>query len=569
MLVFFSLALADRINQLQKENNDANLGMAKANEEKLKAKAELVKNRAERINLEQSANQARRESRSKSNFLATMSHEIRTPMNGVLGMTELMKSTHLDEQQTLYLNTIERSSQSLLAIINDLQDFAKFEAGEMSLEIASFNLETLLDDCISTFSLRALEKNLNLIADLDPDIPPVLRGDATKLRQIILNFLSNAFKFTDQGDILLSVSTTQKSSINGIELKFAVRDSGIGLTNEEQQRLFSPFQHADDSTYGRYGGSGLGLSISKQLAELMDGSIGVISEAGVGSTFWFTARLLLDKDIDKTLLRKKSAAINGKRLLLVDPNPVSADIISRLLESWNLVVIACCSVDQARRCIDQYNFDIVLAEYHLLDSNSLKISEYLQLHSPATVFIIMAANRTLARKNILADYDIKILLEKPITHALLHDALVRSLTSPQHSAEQQATLSNDQQHLRVLVVEDNQVNQLVILGLLKQLNITPDLAANGLQALAAFEQTRYDLILMDCEMPEMDGYEASHQIRAKEQQSGAKPVVIAALSAHARSDYKDRALQAGMDEYLTKPIGLNDLLDLINKQLSR
>ncbi len=573
MLVFFSLALADRIRQLQKENNIATATIAKVKDEKLKTDSELLKSRDQRIKLEHQASQAKLESQAKSSFLSTMSQEVRAPMNSVLNVTEAMKSTTLSDAQAHFLNDIERASHSLLSIVNDLQDFAKIEAGEMELEVASFNLETLLDDCISTFSLRSLEKNLNFIADLEPSIPPVLKGDATKLRQIILNLLSNAFKFTDHGNILLSVNSTNKPAINSIELKFEVKDSGIGLTDEEQQRLFTPFHHADDSTFGRYGGSGLGLSISKQLADLMDGKIGVDSTPGKGSTFWFTARLLVDKKPDASLLREKSSKIAGKRLLLIDPNPVSADIICRLLGSWLLEVVSCNSVREAKQLISSEPFDVVLAEYYIENGNSLGIAKHIQtLGKNAPAFILMAATRNLKKQNELDIYNIEILLEKPITNALLHDAILRAITSPIKSLSgqaQQEYLSFDPQSLKVLVVEDNQVNQLVIKGLLKQLHIKPDIVANGLEAVSHAEQTHYDFILMDCELPEMDGYEACHQIRIKEENNNTRPSVIVALSAHARSDYKARAEQVGMDDFLTKPISLSELAAVMNKLLSQ
>ncbi|MEE8056379.1 MAG: response regulator [Pseudomonadales bacterium] len=570
MLIFFSLALADRINQLQKENNQASLSMAKADKEKLKARSELLKSQLERIQLEQIASEARLESRSKSEFLATLSHEIRTPMNKVLGMTELMKATQLDEQQTHYLNTIEHSGQSLLVIINDLQDFAKIEAGKMDLDIASFNLETLLDDCISTFALRAVEKNLNFLADLDPSIKPVLRGDATKLQQIILNLLSNAFKFTDHGDILLRVRATEKLGINSVELKFEVEDCGIGLTQDEQQRLFSPFQHADGSTYGRYGGSGLGLSISKQLAELMDGDIGVSSTAGKGSCFWFTARLLIDDNPEPSLLREKSSTLASQHLLLVDPNDVTADIITRLLKSWQMEIIHSNNTENAIERINNADqqgkpFTVILCEYNLGKSDGLTLAKRIRQETKNTApLVLMVATRHLKNQAEFEASGMKILLEKPITTALLHDVLQRAIDDP-HQAElvEIEDDSSTNRHLNVLVVEDNQVNQLVIQGLLKQLNIVPDLAANGLQALSCYDKKNYDLILMDCEMPEMDGYEASAQIRSKEAKSARKRVTIIALSAHARSDYQQRALQAGMDNYLTKPIALSNLLTAI------
>ncbi|MFA7555080.1 MAG: response regulator [Spongiibacteraceae bacterium] len=575
MLVLFSLALADRINQLQKELKENIQSMSRANEETLKARTELHRSQVQRIKLEQTTSQARLENSSKSDFLATMSHEVRTPMNEVLNMTSLMKSTSLSDKQSEYINSINRSSQALLSIINDLQDFVTIEAGEMKLETASFNLETLLDDCISTFSAKAVEKNLNFIADLEPGIEPVLKGDSTKLRQIILNLLSNAFKFTDHGDIVLKASVTGKTAINSVELKFEISDSGIGLTAEEQRHLFTPFVHGDDSTYGRYGGSGLGLAISKQLAELMDGKIGVDSEPGKGSTFWFTARLLIDENPDTALLREKSSTLTNKRVLVVDPNPVSVDIIKRQLSNWNMDVDTCSNVTQAKQKLSEalaenQPFDALLAEYYLYNETSLAIASFIKQHNELdTPFILMASSRKLDSKSELTESGIEILLEKPITNALLHDALIQAIASPLLKHKQMEATGIDTSQLKILVAEDNQVNQLVIQSLLNKLGITPDIAANGVEAVNLYGQNDYDLIIMDCEMPEMDGYEASNRIRTKEKAAGRKRVPIIALSAHARSDFQEQALEAGMDDHLTKPITLSDLITLIKKELGQ
>ncbi len=439
MLIFFSLALADRINQLQKENTEANLGMAEAHRDKQKTRSELLKSQTLRIQLEQVASEAKLESRSKSDFLATLSHEIRTPMNGVLDITELMKATPLNEQQSSYLNTIEHSGQSLLSIINDLQDFAKIEAGKMELDIASFNLEALIDDCISTFAPRAMEKNLNFIADLEPSIDPVLRGDVSKLRQIILHLLSNAFKFTEHGDILLRVCATEKAAINSVELKFEVQDSGIGLTQDEQKRLFTPFHHADKSTYGRYGGSGLGLSISKQLAELMDGTIRVSSESGQGSRFWFTARFLTDEQPDASLLRIKSSLLSGQRLLLIAPHNTSAESITRLLTSWQMKVSRCINSADALQEISQASdrnqaFDIILCEHDLENGDGLHLAKQLQEEKRSTAtFVLMATDRKLSNPSERQQSGIKILLEKPITTARLHDAMQQAIVDSEPS----------------------------------------------------------------------------------------------------------------------------------------
>lgn len=582
MMVFFSLALADRINQLKREVTDVNNSLLKSIEEKTKAKAELIKLKEQRIKLEQATSQAKRESRAKSDFLATMSHEIRTPMYGVLGMSELLKNSELDENQAHYVSTIEHSGKALLAIINDLQDFAKIEAGQMELEVSSFNLETLIDDCVSTFALQSVEKNLNFIADLDPAIDPVLRGDATKLQQIILNLLNNAFKFTDRGDIVLLVRATGKPAVNSVELKFEVRDSGIGLTEAEQKRLFTPFQHADESTYGRYGGSGLGLAISKQLVELMDGKIGVSSEPAVGSCFWFSVRLHREEQPDAGLLKPKSTLLIGKSVLLAGTNPISADIISRLLTSWQMQVEHCDSLEQAINAATHRHFDILLCDS---DIDGIAFAQQLQQAASSGKVILMTAANQIGSQHQLQELGIELILEKPITTALMHDMLKRALgdhsDSSHYSSSQNGADFNDSnsngtkatpvignaahQTIRVLVVEDNPVNQLVIQGLLKQLGIKQDHAANGLEALKCFDKQTYDLILMDCEMPEMDGYQATAQIRIREQRSDRSPVVIIGLSAHARSDYQQRAQEAGMDDYLTKPITLSELTAAIAK----
>jgi signal transduction histidine kinase/DNA-binding response OmpR family regulator len=570
MLIFFSLALADLINQLQKENKENQRNMAKANEEKIKSRSELLRSQMDRIKLEQTASQAKMESRSKSGFLATMSNEIRNPVQEISAMTGQLQATELDSEQNQWLNSIEHANQSLLVIINDLRDYAKFEAGEMELVMANFNLESLIDDCISSFSLRATEKELEFIADIEPGIPPVLRGDATKLRRIIFNLLSNAFKFTEHGNILLKVASTGKPAINCVELKFTVKDTGIGLTSEEQQRLFSPFQHSDDNSYAQFGGSGLGLSISKQLAELMDGAIGVESESGNGAEFWFTARLIIDQNPDATLLREKSDQLTGKKLLLVDANHASTDILIRLLKSWKLQLVHCESVHDAinQLALNQHKqpFDIVLADYYLVNEDSLAIARYLkQQQQINTSMVLMVTSRSLSNHASLNNNSIKIVLEKPITNALLHDALIQAATSSNDIGEIASQLSFDPTNFKVLVAEDNTVNQLVITGLLTKLGIEPDIANNGLEALECYDKQDYDLILMDCEMPEMNGYEASKQIRSKEQHSGRKRVTIVALSAHARSDYLSHAQQVGMDQCMTKPIPSNEMITLLNQ----
>ena len=574
MLIFFSLALADRINQLQKENRDANDAINAANKEKLNAITELERSRLERIKLEYQANQARVESRSKSDFLANLSHEIRTPMNGVMGSTELMKSTPLNQRQHHYLTTIEHSGQTLLSIIDSLQDYAKIESGQMSQDFVSFNLEALLDDCISTFALTATEKNIALMADLDPAIEPVLTGEVTKLQRVILNLLSNAFKFTDTGTITVRVQKTERSAVNRIELRFDIQDSGIGLTEEEQQRLFSPFQHADKSTYGRYGGSGLGLAISKQLVEVLDGQIGVSSTPGQGSCFWFTARLMVEDNADTTLIRKPSSHLVGQHLLLVDSNSITADIIKRRLKNWNIDALKAASVESAKSMLFDAQtkdnpYSIVLCDYQLSDGKALSLAQEIiesEQLSPVC-FIIMASNQQLSPQQATAAPGVKLLLEKPVTYDRLHGVLKLAVTAPKEQAlepsEQQTTLTKET--IKVLLVEDNPVNQMVLTGLLSALDIHPEIATDGLQALEMIQEQRFDLVFMDCEMPGMDGFEATRRIRAIEHQSQRPAITIIALTAHATPERQQQAKLAGMDDYVIKPVSVSKLRSVIEQ----
>jgi CheY-like chemotaxis protein len=488
-------------------------------------------------------------------------------------MSELLKSTELNSKQTRYVNTIEQSGQSLLAIISDLQDYSKIEAGTMELEQSSFNLESLIDDCVNTFALRANEKNLDFIVDLDQSITPVLKGDRTKLQQIILNLLSNAFKFTDHGDIILRVEDTHKAAINCIELKFSIKDSGIGLTEQEQKRLFTPFQHADESTYGRYGGSGLGLAISKQLAELMDGKIGVESQSGKGSCFWFTARMMIENNPAPHLLIEKSSQLKGKRLLVLVSSPVYSDIIFRLLSHWGLHVDCAANAEEAKHAIEQTatasaQYDLVLAGVHLQDGTSIELLQQLKL---SVAGILVASGNESLNQNELNKAHITTIVDKPVTMASLHDALVSAL----NPANSDNTNTDEQsidallQGLNILVVDDNEVNQMVIKGLLQKQGITAVTAHNGLEAIELLEQSSFDLILMDCEMPTMDGYEATKQIRKKEKLGGQKASIIIALSAHARSDHQQRVIDVGMDGYLTKPVSQAELSKKIRELIPR
>ncbi len=509
--------------------------------------------------LEKARDMAMQASLSKSEFLANMSHEIRTPLNGVRGMLDLLNDTELSRTQWDLVETAHNSAESLLEIINSILDFSKLEAGKIEVEKVSFNLGALIEEVCTLLARRAFAKGLELNCLLPPNLNPKWMGDPMRIRQVLTNLVGNAIKFTEQGEVsvtLKPISVDKDAQLFHCE----IRDTGIGIPPDVQARLFQPFTQAETATARRFGGTGLGLSICKSLANLMGGSIGLESVAGKGSCFWFTLPLLIDQRPHEDV----TIDFSGKRTLVVDDNATNRTILHHYLSHWGLIVN---QVESGQAALDELEvahrsnqpYDLLVLDMHMPEMDGLALSGKL-VDNPHFTNIprILLSSGTMISEDQRFVYGLGHSLLKPVRQMQLFEAVADTLnvnkleeTAVHADAE---TVLPDYCDKKILVVEDNKVNQKVILGLLAKFKISPEVADNGQVALAMLADKTYDLIFMDCQMPILDGYEATVAIRKMEQERGSARQAVVALTAHAITGEREKCVAAGMDDYLSKPI---------------
>jgi signal transduction histidine kinase/CheY-like chemotaxis protein len=543
---------------------------------------EVAERKQAEAGMRRARDSAEEASRTKSEFLANMSHEIRTPLNGVIGMTDLALDTHLTSEQREYLETVKMSADSLLTVINDILDFSKIEAGKIDLEAIDFNLGDCLETSLKTLAIRADEKGLELLCEVAPEVPEVVRGDSGRLRQIIINLAGNAIKFTDKGEVALKVQV-QATDDHDRTLRFTVADSGIGIPKEKLQAIFDPFCQADTSTTRKYGGTGLGLTISSRLVGMMGGKIWAESELGKGSQFHFTARVgIADTKVIEVGAIAPPEILRGVRALVVDDNRTNRRILDGMLGRWEM---KSSSVEDGKEALTKLSeaqeagepFALILMDMHMPGMDGFELIERIQQSPhPSTATIMMltsAGHRGDAAR--CQELGVAAYLLKPIRQSELREAIARVLGAREQKGAipliTRYSLQDAREPaaaLRILLAEDNPVNQLLASRLLEKRGHFVAVAGNGREALEALEKDRFDLVFMDVQMPVMDGFEATAAIRKKEGASGVR-LPIVALTAHAMKGDREKCLAVGMDGYLTKPIRPQELDDVLQGYLTR
>jgi len=526
-----------------------------------------------RISLEKARDMATQAALAKSEFLANMSHEIRTPMNGVLGMLELLRDTNMTRSQWDLVETAHASAEALLAILNDILDFSKLEAGKVDIEHISFNLPSLIEDVCALLAGRAHTKGLELNCFMPIDMPRYWKGDPTRIRQVLTNLVGNAIKFTKEGEV--SVNAVIIPSPDGTDhCRIEITDTGVGIPNEAQERLFQPFTQAESTTVRCFGGTGLGLSISKNLVDLMGGSIGFNSIFGQGSTFWFTLPLVLSEVPE---VYEQPTDIIGKRVLVVDDNATNRTILQHYLIHWGFVVG---QADSGRAAIAKLEeaitlgspFDLALLDMHMPEMDGLTLARIITESAVLKGMpLILLSSGGVIEDNVRQAVGLSQSLLKPVKQSQLFDAIANSLHSSRFIASENIKMPTstmiNYQGKKLLVVEDNKVNQKVISGMLARFLIVPEIADNGRIALDKLVLNNYDLVLMDCQMPVLDGYEATQELRKLEFENNLPRQTVVAITAHAAAGEREKCLVAGMDDYLTKPITKDNLEKILLRWL--